>query len=81
MTRTLSNTSKKSSPLPPQTTSENAFRGDGQQSQSQSQSQLTLQQQLQPRRGLLFDEEDSEDSEDEGMVIGGKEKKRNYMDI
>ena len=74
MTRTLSNTSKKSSPLPPQTTSENAFRGDGQQSQSQS--QLPLQQQLQPRRGLLFDEEDSEDSEDEGMVIGGKREEK-----
>lgn len=74
LTRTLSNTSKKSSPLPPQTTSENAFRGDGQQSQSQS--QLPLQQQLQPRRGLLFDEEDSEDSEDEGMVIGGKREEK-----
>ncbi|KHC82482.1 hypothetical protein MGS_01527 [Candida albicans P78042] len=78
LTRTLSNTSKKSSPLPPQTTSENAFRGDGQQSQSQSQSQSQLpsQQQSQPRRGLLFDEEDSEDSEDEGMVIGGKREEK-----
>lgn len=69
LTRTLSNTSKKSSPLPPQTTSENAFRGDGQHVPPQ---QL---QQLQPRRGLLFDEGDSEDSEDEGMVIGKREDK------
>ena len=37
---------------------------------------MPLQQQLQPRRGLLFDEEDSEDSEDEGMVIGGKREEK-----
>lgn len=79
LSRTLSNTTKKSSPLPPQTTSENAFRGSGSPSKQeshvpQSHQQTSLEQQrqqlLEPRRGGFLFDEDSDDSEDDGMVIG-----------
>lgn len=83
LSRSLSNTTKKSSPLPPHTTSENAFRGSGSPSKQESQvlqshQQLQEQQQqpqqqqlLEPRRGGFLFDDDSEDSEDEGMMIGG----------
>ncbi|RCK55551.1 Resistance to glucose repression protein 1 [Candida viswanathii] len=84
LTHSLSNTTKKSSPLPPHTTSENAFRGSGSPSKQEPHAQQPhhhhhhhhhgeqqqQQQLLEPRRGGFLFDDDSSDSEDEGMVLG-----------
>ncbi|KAK6465118.1 RNA processing protein [Scheffersomyces coipomensis] len=67
--RTLSNTQKKSSPLPPQTTSENAFSENltpppGQPVLEQAYQNETIVQQPQSKNTFSFDDSDSESEDD-----------------